>query len=60
MHEAISLHIENLRSHGEPVSPPHGQVEYVEAVWPAPGVWDHGVTRPVASVRERDAFPPCG
>lgn len=32
MHEAIPLHVESLRSHGEPVPPPHTQVEYVEAV----------------------------
>lgn len=32
MHEAIPLHIGSLRSHGEPVPPPHTQVEYVEAV----------------------------
>jgi predicted RNase H-like HicB family nuclease len=32
MHEAIPLHVESLRAHGEPVPPPHTQVEYVEAV----------------------------
>ena len=32
MHEAIPLHVESLRSHGEPVPAPHTQVEYVEAV----------------------------
>ena len=32
MHEAIPLHVESLRTHGEPVPPPHSQVEYVEAV----------------------------
>ena len=32
MHEAIPLHVESLRSHDEPVPPPHTQVEYVEAV----------------------------
>lgn len=32
MHEAIPLHVESLRSHGEAVPPPHTQVEYVEAV----------------------------
>ena len=32
MHEAIPQHIDSLRSHGEPVPPPHSQVEYVEAV----------------------------
>lgn len=32
MHEAIPLHIDSLRTHGEPVPPPHTQVEYVEAV----------------------------
>lgn len=30
MHEAIPLHIESLRSHGESVPPPLTQVEYVE------------------------------
>lgn len=32
MHEAIPLHIDSLYTHGEPVPPPHTQVEYVEAV----------------------------
>jgi predicted RNase H-like HicB family nuclease len=32
MREAIPLHVESLRAHGEPVPPPHTQVEYVEAV----------------------------
>jgi predicted RNase H-like HicB family nuclease len=32
MREAIRLHVESLRSHGEPVPPPQSQVEYVEAV----------------------------
>lgn len=32
MHEAIPLHVESLRAHGEPVPSPHSQVEYVEAV----------------------------
>ncbi len=32
MHEAIPLHIDSLRTHGEPVPPPHSQVEYVEAL----------------------------
>jgi predicted RNase H-like HicB family nuclease len=32
MHEAIPLHVESLRAHGDPVPPPHTQVEYVEAV----------------------------
>ena len=31
MHEALPLHVESLRSHGEPVPAPHSQVEYVEA-----------------------------
>ena len=31
MHEAIPLHIESLRSHGEPVPEPRSQVEFVEA-----------------------------
>ena len=32
MQEAIPLHVESLRDHGEPVPPPHAQVEFVEAV----------------------------
>lgn len=32
MHEAIPLHLESLRAHGEPVPPPHTHVEYVEAI----------------------------
>ena len=32
MHEAIPLHVDSLRTHGETVPPPHTQVEYVEAV----------------------------
>ncbi len=32
MREAIPLHVESLRAHGEPVPSPHTQVEYVEAV----------------------------
>lgn len=32
MREAIPLHVENLRAHGDPVPPPHTQAEYVEAV----------------------------
>jgi len=32
MREAIPLHVESLRAHGEPVPPPHTEVEYVEAV----------------------------
>jgi predicted RNase H-like HicB family nuclease len=32
MREAIPLHVESLRAHGEPVPPPHTKVEYVEAV----------------------------
>jgi predicted RNase H-like HicB family nuclease len=32
MREAIPLHIESLRAHGEPVPPPQSQVEFVEAV----------------------------
>ena len=31
MHEAIPLHIESLRSHGEPVPVPRSQAEFVEA-----------------------------
>ena len=31
MHEAIPLHVESLRSHGEPVPVPRSQVEYGEA-----------------------------
>ena len=31
MHEAIPLHVESLRSHGELVPAPRSQVEYVEA-----------------------------
>ncbi len=32
MREAIPLHVESLRAHGEPVPPPHTQVDYVQAV----------------------------
>ncbi len=32
MREAIPLHIESLRSHGDPVPEPHTRVGYVEAV----------------------------
>lgn len=32
MREAIPLHIESLRSHGEPVPDPNTQAEFVEAV----------------------------
>lgn len=32
MREAIPLHVESLRAHGEAVPPPHTDVEYVEAV----------------------------
>ena len=32
MHDAIPLHIESLRAHGEPVPAPQSRVEYVEAV----------------------------
>ena len=32
MREAIPLHIESLRSHGDPVPEPHTQAEFVEAV----------------------------
>jgi predicted RNase H-like HicB family nuclease len=32
MREAIPMHVESLRAHGEPVPPPQSQVEYVEAV----------------------------
>jgi predicted RNase H-like HicB family nuclease len=31
MREAIQLHIESLRDHGEPVPEPATRVEYVEA-----------------------------
>lgn len=32
MGEAIPLHIDSLRSHGEPVPEPHSQAKFVEAV----------------------------
>jgi len=32
MREAIPLHIESFRAHGEPVPSPHSQVEFIEAV----------------------------
>lgn len=32
MHEAVPLHLESLRAHGEPVPPPRSEVDYVEAV----------------------------
>jgi len=32
MREAIPLHVESLRSHGEPIPEPRTRVEYVEAV----------------------------
>ncbi len=32
MREAIPLHVQSLRAHGEPVPSPHTEVEYVEAV----------------------------
>lgn len=32
MREAVPLHIDSLRSHGESVPKPHTQAEFVEAV----------------------------
>jgi predicted RNase H-like HicB family nuclease len=32
MREAIPLHVESLRQHGEPVPPPKTRAEFVEAV----------------------------
>ena len=32
MQEAIPLHIESLRAHGDPVPPPQSQADYVEAI----------------------------
>ncbi len=32
MREAVPLHIDSLRSHGESVLKPHTQAEFVEAV----------------------------
>ena len=31
MREAIPLHIESLRAHGEPVPPPRSRAEYISA-----------------------------
>jgi predicted RNase H-like HicB family nuclease len=32
MREAITLHLQSLRTHGEPVPEPHARAEFVEAL----------------------------